>query len=78
MQPLHTAALLLVPHRLTPVPCPAPAPHPPHTRPTPAVPKPSDPRAAVFPTQLDNPFVKQLCKCLRTGTSTSVLHDINK
>lgn len=43
----------------------------------PAVPKSSDPRMATFPC-MDNPFVHQLCKCLRTGKSTATLHDLSK
>lgn len=42
-----------------------------------SVPKASDARVAAFPT-LDNPFIKQLCKCLRTGKSTATLHDLNR
>ncbi|KAL4420981.1 hypothetical protein ABPG77_001300 [Micractinium sp. CCAP 211/92] len=42
-----------------------------------SVPKSSDPRMATFPC-MDNPFVHQLCKCLRTGKSTATLHDLSK
>ncbi|KAL4425925.1 hypothetical protein ABPG75_009941 [Micractinium tetrahymenae] len=42
-----------------------------------SVPKSADPRVATFPC-MDNPFVHQLCKCLRTGKSTATLHDLSK
>lgn len=42
-----------------------------------SVPKVGDPQVATFPC-LDNPFILQLCKCLRTGKSTATLHDLSK
>lgn len=39
------------------------------------MPKASDPRIATIPT-LDSPFIKQLCKCLRTGQSTGAMQNI--
>lgn len=53
-----------------PQPTPPLSPHPP-------VPKVGDPQVATFPC-LDNPFILQLCKCLRTGKSTATLHDLSK
>ena len=42
-----------------------------------AVPKAGDPNVATLPT-LDSPFIRQLCRCLRTGKSTATLHDLSR
>lgn len=42
-----------------------------------AVPKASDEHLATYPT-LDSPFIRQLCRCLRTGKSTATLHDLSR
>ncbi|PSC73830.1 U4 U6 small nuclear ribonucleo Prp31-like [Micractinium conductrix] len=42
-----------------------------------SAPKPSDPRVTTFAT-VNNPFVRQLCRCLRTGKSTATLHDLSR
>ncbi|KAI3438509.1 hypothetical protein D9Q98_000937 [Chlorella vulgaris] len=41
-----------------------------------SVPKATNPSVAAFPT-LDNPFIRQLCKCLRSKSSAS-LHELNR
>ena len=42
-----------------------------------AVPKAGDPNVATLPT-LDSPFIRQLCRCLRTGKSTTTMHDLSR
>lgn len=53
--------------------------HGPSLTPTPArtVPKAGDPNVATLPA-LDSPFIRQLCRCLRTGKSTTTMHDLSR
>ncbi|PRW58893.1 magnesium transporter MRS2-7 [Chlorella sorokiniana] len=42
-----------------------------------SVPKAGDPHVATLPS-LDSPFIRQLCRCLRTGKSTATMHDLSR